>query len=139
MQKKFLGLNLNYIIIDIIHISTNTFGESRARDLKGAADEIENFLNKQNISSFFQDDLLALKTRVKSDILFESKKDIKKKYISIYPEVDEILYNKKMPVLKKIALKLVLNGKFFIGNFILTLLKIRRNIINKVKNILMLY
>jgi len=118
---------------------TNTFGESRARDLKGAADEIENFLNKQNISSFFQDDLLALKTRVKSDILFESKKDIKKKYISIYPEVDEILYNKKMPVLKKIALKLVLNGKFFIGNFILTLLKIRRNIINKVKNILMLY
>lgn len=118
---------------------SNTFGESRARDLKCATDEIEKFLINQNITSIFHDDLLMLKSRVKSDILFESKKDVKKKYISIYPEVDEILYNKKMPMIKKIALKLVFNGNFFLGNFILTLLKIKRVIINKIKNILMIY
>lgn len=111
----------------------NTYGEARVRDLKCAVDEIEKFLFDRNVFSHYYNDLLSIKSRVKCEILLESKRKIQRKYISIYPEVDKMIKkDKTIPYLKRLVIKLFMTKHFILGNLILKLIKMRRILIRSI-------
>ena len=70
-----------------------------------------------------------MKVRVKVSVICEGAVLLQKKYQSIFSEIDErINYEKSIPKVKRIATCLILNKKYWLGNFLLVLIRLVKKI-----------
>ena len=107
----------------------NTFNEKRINDLIGIVKNIEMFLKENELLDYYYEYFNVLKVRVKVSILCESNIVLQKKYKTIYSEVDGLISKEQhIAKIKKLATKLILNKRFYLGNFLLLLLKLGRKI-----------
>ena len=107
----------------------NTFNEKRINDLIGVVNEIELFLKKNELLDYYYEYFNIMKVRVKVSILCESNIVLQKKYKTIYSEIDGLISKEqRISKIKRLATKLILKNRFYLGNFLLFLLKLGRRI-----------
>lgn len=105
----------------------NTFSERSIFNLLSVIDEIKIFLVQRNLYERFSEHFFKMKMRVKISIICESNNNLRRKYLSIYPEVDQYIWGEKnISLIKRLAVCMYLSNHRILGSFIIKFIRFIR-------------
>lgn len=108
----------------------NHFNEKSVSDLIGVVCNVESFFKTKAITEVYEKNFNYLKARAKTLILVQVQKNLRKKYLSIYPEINKYIYTSSyIPFHNRLEAYFYLNKMPFIGDF----LKIIKNVFRKIR------